>query len=317
MKTVVSLQELVDTEIRPDRLFDEFRELTRAAVGALASGPLESVACQACGGAASQPAFEKLGLSYRECERCGTVYVSPRPSAAALAAYHAGSPASVFWRDRVLKETMATRRDKLAVPRAEWVAEGLAEHRPRARTGVDVSPPGTMLIEALAEIAPEVRVTAVAAAAGTIPRAGTLDFVTAFDTVDRLADVPGFVAQVREALAPGGILFLTAPTISGFDLQVLWDRSPAVLPPDKLNLLSIDGFARLFAAPAWEIIELSTPGMFDVENVRHAIAQDPGAGWPRAIRRLVAGGERARLELQEYLQAHRLASFARLVVRRR
>ncbi len=74
----------------------------------------------------------------------------------------------------------------------------------------------------------------------------------------------------------------------------------------------------MFAEPRWEIIELSTPGMFDVENVRRAIQEDPGAAWPRVVRELVLQeSEHARLELQEYLQRYRLASFARLIVRRR
>lgn len=317
MKTVVSLQELVDVDIRPDRLFDEFRELTRASVASLAAGTLVDAACQGCGNAGSRPAFEKLGLAYRECDSCGTVFVSPRPPAAAIAEYYRGSPAALFWRERVLRETDATRREKLAAPRAEWVADGLAEHRPQAASGIDFSPHGTAVVEQLASMLPGVRVRPIAADGdAALPLEGA-DFAIAFDAIDRAADVRALVGRVHAALGPGGVFFVTAPTISGFDLQVLWDRSPSVLPPDKMNLLSIDGFSRLFAAPAWEIIELSTPGMFDVENVRHAMAQAPGEPWPRAIRRLTDGGDTARLELQEYLQRHRLASFARLVVRRR
>lgn len=317
MKTVVSLQELVDADIRPDRLFDEFRELTRASVAALASGTLVDAACQGCGGHSVRPAFEKLGMTYRECADCGTVFVSPRPPAAAIAEYYRTSPAASFWRDRVLRETDATRREKLAAPRAEWVADGLAEHRPQAAAGIDLSPHGAAVVEELASMMPGVTVASSPAGGGTALADESADFAIAFDAIDRAADVRALVARVRAALRPGGVFFVTAPTISGFDLQVLWDRSPSVLPPDKMNLLSIDGFGRLFAAPAWEIIELSTPGMFDVENVRHAIEQAPGEPWPRAIRRLTEGGDIARLELQEYLQRHRLASFARLVVRRK
>ena len=58
--------------------------------------------------------------------------------------------------------------------------------------------------------------------------------------------------------------------MSGFDLQVLWERSTAILPPDKLNLLSAEGWVSRFAAPTWDMLEFSTPGMFDVENVRRA-----------------------------------------------
>ena len=317
MKTVVSLQELVDVEIRPDGLFDAFRDLTRASVAALASGPLADCACQACGSPASRPAFDKLGLTYRECEACRSVFVSPRPGAAALAEYYRSSPAALFWRDRVLQETRETRRAKLAAPRAEWVSEGLSEHRPHGRRGLDLSPHGDSVIAELKAITAGLQIQTLPLGEGAPLAEASVDFVMAFDTVDRVHDVRALMAQLHRALQPGGLLFVTAPTISGFDLQVLWDRSASILPPDKLNLLSVEGLGRLFASTAWDIIELSTPGMFDVENVRHAIEQAPGADWPRAIRRLVDGTEGARLELQEYLQRRRLASFARLVVRRK
>ena len=318
MKTVVSLQELVNAEIRPGRLIEEFRELTGQAVAALAAGSLAAVPCPCCDGDASSPAFEKLGLTYRQCDTCGSLFVSPRPSPAALAEYYRSSLPAVFWRERLLRETLATRRAKLARPRAEWVVDGLTEHLPHAADGIDVSPHGALLIEELRSRSPALRdVRSAAEALDEVGAPASADFVTAFDTLDRVADVAAFVHKVHAALRPGGMLFVAAPCISGFDLQVLWDRSPTILPPDKLNLLSIDGFSRLFRPPRWNIIELSTPGMFDVENVRQAIASAPEAGWPRVIRELVGQrDEHARMELQEYLQRHRLASFARLMVRR-
>lgn len=315
MKTVVSLQELVEFEIRPGRLVEEFRALTREAVSTLAAGPVEVVSCPGCGAHEAPAAFTTFGLTYRECATCGSLYVSPRPGAAALAAYAETSPAARFWRERILGETLETRREKLVRPRAEWVVDALAEHRPKATHGADAQSANGPFAEEVAAAAPALsplqRFDPAHAWTGA-----PLDFVTAFDVLDRAADVRGLVARAQAALAPGGLLFVTAPCISGFDLQVLWDRSTTLLPPDKLNVLSLEGFRRLFAAPAWDVIELSTPGMFDVENVRHAIQANPDANWPRGVRDLVMQDESGRRELQEYLQRHRLASFARLVVRR-
>lgn len=337
MKTVVSLQELADFEIRPSRLVEEFQARTRDSVEAmLAGGSLAEAACQACGERSAERAFEKLGLVYRCCRQCGSLYVSPRPTATALATYARSSDAARFWRERVVRETRAMRIEKLVRPRAEWVLDALAEHLPGAATGLDVSPQGTLLLTELALQSPgQLQLTAAHVAADldgettapvvtvrpvAVPSLGapaSVDFVTAFDALDRAADVPALASAVHQVLRPGGLCFVTAPSISGFDLQVLWDRSPTIMPPDKLNLLSIEGFSRLFAPPAWEVLELSTPGMFDVENARQAVADSLRAGWPRVVVELVMQrDDHARLELQEYLQRHRLASFARLVVRR-
>lgn len=318
MKTVVSLQDLVDNEIRPGALLEEFQALTRASVAGLLAGPLAAVPCPGCGGSAVTPAFEKIGFPYQRCDDCGSVFASPRPPAEALARYAASSPAALFWRDRVLSHTREARIEKLIRPRAEWVLDALTEYGGGGATGIELSPQGALFTEALLAMSPAVSATAADAHDDGWVGDGSADFVTAFDVLDRAADVPALTAAVHRTLKPGGLFFVTAPSISGFDLQVLWDRSGSILPPEKLNLLSIDGLSRLFAPPRWELIELSTPGMFDVENVRRAMAASPGADWPRGVREIVMQeSEAARLEFQEYLQRHRLASFARLVVRRR
>ncbi len=318
MKTVVSLQDLVDHEIHPGPLVQEFHTRTASSMAALMTTPLEEVACQACGGADSVPAFAKFGLSYRLCSSCESVFASPRPSASALVEYARSSPAATFWRDRILDETRVVRAEKLVRPRAEWVADGIAEYCPDARHGIDLSPSGMPLQSDLTALAPDLTTFRSAEGRGREwTGEGPVDVVTAFDTLDRAADVRALVADVASVLRPGGLFFVTAPSISGFDFQVLWDRSPAILPPEKMNLLSIEGFRRLFDAGAWQIRELSTPGVFDVEKVREAMLAAPEADWPRAIRGLVLGtDESGRLELQAYLQRHRLASFARLIVRR-
>ena len=291
MKTVVSLQDLLELEIRPGALLGEYQRLTEAAVREWPADSLHDVACQACGSRAARPAFERYGLLYKECERCGTVYLSPRPDASALAAHARDSAPARFWRERVVPETEDVRREKILGPRGDWVHDAIAEYAPHASRIVELSP------------------------YGDAPRAPA-DVLTAFETFDRAADLPGVVRMAHDALVPGGLLFATAPSVSGFELQVLWDRARTVAPPDKINLLSIRGFTALFA-DGWEILELSTPGMFDVETVRRAVHADPAADWPRFVRTLVTDAtEQQRMEFQEYLQRARLTSFARLLVRR-
>jgi hypothetical protein len=146
--------------------------------------------------------------------------------------------------------------------------------------------------------------------------AGPVHALTAFETFDRTFDPRALARAAHAALEPGGLLFVTGPSVSGFELQVLWERAATVAPPDKINLLSVAGYKALFAE-GWELIELSTPGMFDVESVRRAVLAEPAAPWPRFVRTLVLeADEQQRLELQEYLQRARLASFARVLVRK-
>lgn len=336
MKTIVSIQDLIEFEIKPGEALAEFYALTEHSIGQQLAAPavLRSVPCPGCGSSQSNAAFDKYGFTYRQCRDCATVYVSPRPSEAALIDYYRNSPAARFWREKVLPATESARLEKITRPRARWVLDGLAEYAPQAAIGLDLSSHGGALVSELlsAGVAKMIAAGPLADVDFASPPAnvqvsprllagtaslGPVDFVTAFDAFDRCADVTAFIAAISRVLRPGGLLFLAAPSISGFDLQVLWDRSRAITPPDKLNLLSVEGFNALFAAPGWEICELSTPGMFDVETVRQAVEADPGGGWPRFVCYLLENrDEGARMAFQEFLQAYRLSSFARLLVRK-
>ena len=306
MRTVVSVQDLVELEIKPEPLLAEFRELTAKSVDEAFPEPtLVPVRCPACDADDAALAFTKLGLTYRECHRCSTLYVSPRPPATALQAYYRDSEAAAFWRDRVLAKTGDARMEKLVLPRADWVIEGLAEHARGARTGFDTSANGAPLRDLLS------------ARGLRFSDQGPADFALAFDALDRAADLPGLIATLRDALRTGGLLFATVPSASGFEVQTLWERSDAVLPPDKLNVPSIDGVRRLFTPPVWEILELSTPGMFDVESVRREVQREPDLPWPRFVRSLALEvDDDDRAAFQEFLQRSRRASFARLLARR-
>jgi len=292
MKTVVSLQDLLEFEIRPGALLAEYERLTEAAVRGWAAAELQSIACPGCGRDRPAPAFDRFGLHYQECGYCGSLYLSPRPDERRLAEHALSSVPAQFWRERVLAATEDARREKILLPRGDWVHDALAEYAPGARLVHELVPNG-----------------------GSLP-ADPADAITAFETLDRAADPRRLVAAAHAALRPGGILFVTAPCVSGFELQVLWERARSIAPPDKINLLSIRGFQSLFSE-GWEIVEFSTPGLFDVEAVTRAVAADPDAPWPRFVRTLVSDTDaQQRSEFQEYLQRARLASFARLVVRK-
>jgi SAM-dependent methyltransferase len=335
MKTVVSIQDLLELEIRPEGLFGHYFEKLGRDVAARWTTGLRDVPCPGCGAEAGAASFRRGPAVYRECARCGSLFVSPRPDETALIAFYRDAESARFWRDEVWPQTEAVRLEKIVQPRVDWVLESLAEHALGAVTGLDMSSRGGPLVDALcrdggrrmiagfwlADLdlpAPPAGARVQPLTLDTLSSVGPVDFITAFDLLDRAPDVPALLERFANALAPGGLLFLTAPNADGFDLQVLWDRAPSLMPPDKMNILSIDGLRRRLAAPVWELIEVSTPGMFDVEQVRRAVAAAPDAPWPRFVVKLVTARDAAaQRDFQEYLQRHRLASFARVVARRR
>jgi hypothetical protein len=337
VKTVVSVQDFLELEIHPDPLLAGYlSRLERDVVDRWRSATID-VPCPGCGSSERAPAFVRFDVPYHECTGCGSVYASPRPSEAEIVELSRIGSAAVFWREQVSPRTAAARREKLVRPRAEWVIDGLLEHLPGAGTGLDLSPYAGPLLEELCADggrrmlagswlsdldvpAPPAAVRVQPLTLATVATVGPVDFVTAFDVVDRAPDLPALLDALGLVVRPGGLVFLTAANADGFDIQVLWDRAWWIVPPDKMNLLSADGVVRRAAQSGWDILELSTPGMFDVEHVRHDVEQHADAAWPRFVRRLVAHGARrpdVLGDFQQFLQRHRLASFARVLLRRR
>ncbi len=337
MKTVVSVQEITELDIKPKLEIAQWRGLVEAEIASRwrERASWIRVTCPCCAGQDRQPAFAHAGVAYVECNECGTVYAPERPPEVELVAWYRDSAPARFWREQMLAVSGQARLEQIVRPRAQWILDGVAEYAPSARSLVDLSAHGRALLDELAagsaslvsivaagptsdlERGVAERVQARPTRIGNLVELAPADVVTAIDTLDRAADLPALLSAIHGVLRAGGLLFATLPAASGFELQALWDRSPSILPPDRLNLPTIEGVHRLFAS-GWDLLELSTTGIFDVEIVRHAIASAPEAGWPRVLRALV---ERttpaARQAFTEYLQSQRLTSFARLVARRK
>jgi hypothetical protein len=339
MKTVVLGRDVAEVEVRPQELLDEYRHLLDEEVSALSRGtwPLEHCACPGCLGDDAESAFIKSNLNYLHCRNCKSIYVSPRPSENDVSAFYRHSRAAQFWRRELLPVTRETRRNKLFQPRAEWLLDVVDEYFPHARQAIAVGYHNDLLIEELCRleenlfqvivtnsiadiefaevVLPQVKVQP--ASMDELSDLGSMDLFLAFDIVDRCADPNQLFAIAQKILTPGGLLLGTTTLGSGFDIQLLWEQADGIYPPERMNLLSSIGLNNLCERHGFEVLEFSTPGMFDVETVRHAVEANPDGYWPRFVRYLVEGGQEDALEaLQEYLQRFRLSSFARFAWRK-
>jgi SAM-dependent methyltransferase len=337
MKTIVSVQEIAEFDIKPPAALAQWHSMVDAELARRfkdRSGWVEA-AWPTCTRAQMKPAFEHSGIHYVESETCGSIFALERPGEEEIRAWYRDSEPAKFWREKVLPASEEARREKITRPRADWIMDGIAEYAPSARRLVDVSTHGRALTNLLAEEqagltsivaagitadlegALHAKVKAQSAPTRDLANLGPADVVVAIDALDRASDPALFLQTMGKLVAPGGILFLTAAVASGFEIQTLWGKSPSINPPDKLNLPTVDALQKFFPAPGWEILELSTPGMFDVEMVRRAIEKEKDGPWPRVVRSLVENtDETGRTALVELLQARRLASFARLIARR-
>lgn len=327
-----------ESDIRPQALFNRYLELSELDVAHFFGdrAAFLDVACPACASQRQAPAFEKLGMRYVSCEACQSLYLSPRPSPEMFAAYYRDAESVKFWGTDYFKVTAEARREKMFRPRAQLVAQ-LADRFGAPHTGalVDVGAGYGIFLEEAAKLArfgavlgiePAPNLAAICRAKGFSVIEKALEqvahgevqavFATAFEVLEHLFEPAAFLAAVRRILAPGGICLFTTLTVTGFDIQVLWQHSKSVYPPHHLNILSVAGVPRLVERAGLQLVELSTPGQLDVDIVRNAVHENPTIPLPRFIRHLICdASDDVREDFQRFLQANRLSSHIRVVAR--
>ena len=142
--------------------------------------------------------------------------------------------------------------------------------------------------------------------------------MTSFEHLESQFSPFDYLSEAARMLAHRGVCFFTTRTISGFDLQVLWDKTPYIFVPEHLNLLSVEGLRSLVVRVGLDLIELSTPGQLDLELVLHAADQDPAIRLPSFVDYLLQQrGAEAHADFQAFLQKHRLSSHVRVAAARR
>lgn len=332
MKRAVVSTGLHDADIRPAPLLSEFKRLSiegaREYFGDASA--LVEVNCPACDAAEAGAAFEKQGFQYARCGSCESVYVSPRPSREALNRYYQTSAASHYRVEHFSRETAEARRRHLLRSHAQWMSRLFDEmHAPTPANHLDIGSNSPVLFEELKAVGLFESVSSLWPLPGLEAEFATIgvrsaaddangySVVTAFEQVEHHYSPFELAREAYARLAPGGLLFFTTRSSSGFDLQVLGGRAPYIFVPEHLNLLSIEGLEQLIERAGFRLVELSTPGQLDVELVLRTMAEDESIELPAFADYLLRHrGAEAHADLQEYLQKHRLSSHVRIAAQK-
>lgn len=333
MRTVIDNRDFLAEDIRPDALLAEYKALVERDVAAMAPQAGATMPlCPGCGADSATPAFSRYGFDYAECSACGTLWIVRRPPSAAIRAFYRTSDAERFWQTRLAEATADARASHIVAPRIDWMIDSIQEHRPDSAVVADVGTQLDVFASRLATldrfqrrliVDPVATVTASGVEVLDQPFEsvgfdGVLDVASLYDVLDRTADPAELLTAVFRALKPGGLLFATGILASGFDIQTLWEKAETVFPPDRLNVFSVTGLQALLARHDFEILELSTPGAFDLKAVARAAEADPTLTLPRFVRTLLRHRDTAeRQQFQAFLQSTLLSSFGRVLARKK
>jgi hypothetical protein len=257
------------------------------------------------------------GFEYLQCRDSGSVFLADLPPSEEWARL-----LSAVSRYRHSAETFhagiaQTRSAHVYGPKLEWIQSTLRMQRlDHPRLLEVVTPPSdfTALLNACGVFSQVTTVNEMDLVLS--PQASSTGRAAAavlFESLDRVDDPTALIEAVRERLVPGGLIFITALVCSGFDVVVLGLRNVYLYPPDRTNCFSLRGLETFLRRAGFTLLEVSTPGVLDVEIVQTHLSHDPSLPLSDFERQLLAADPETREAFQTFLQQHRMSSFARII----
>jgi len=324
MEFSVISTELNTSDIKPEKSLRTYIDLLKQDIKSLFS-PSQFVesSCPACETRNTQNKFEKLGFAFTTCSNCLTVYVAKRPKQVDLDQFYKTSAARKYWIENIWKTSESARLNKIITPLMDWVRNFiLTEFQNEKLKVAEFYAHNTGLHQAWQGQKEEFFLVA-----ATIPEFAnglpletnkTFHAVCLMEALDRVENPKVVLEAASQRLVKGGYVFVTGILSTGLDTLVLRQHSEAILPPDRLNCFSHEGIEKLVKHVGFEVVEFSTPGLLDLENIRHAAIHDKDLSYPFLNYILnVRKDENLNSNFQTFLQQNRLSSRARLVLRKK
>ncbi len=327
-------------EIRPRQLFNRYLQLAQQDIEKFFSDQTHfvEVPCPACNSEKTTLAFTKNQFKYKLCSDCESLFLSPRPSQEMYAHFYQHSDSVRFWSTVFYEQTAEARRLKIYRPRAERIVRWMRQSNIISNNNnrfVDIGCGYGIFLEEIKRVDFFNQIMGIEPVSEMVDicqkrgfqvfehhveaiKNGMLnaDFATAFEVLEHVYDPQAFLAATLRVLSTDGLLMLTTLTVSGFDIQILWEKSNSVYPPHHINLLSVEGIHRLVERSGLRMVDLRTPGELDIDIVRNAQREDPSIKIPRFINAIINSTEDVRARFQDFLKANQLSSHVQIILAR-
>jgi 2-polyprenyl-3-methyl-5-hydroxy-6-metoxy-1,4-benzoquinol methylase len=294
---------LKEHEIRPASLFEMYLDLAAEDLDKFfADVPREPMACPACD-SEGELAFEKLGFSYRECQRCWSPWVSPRPTFESFVSFYSNSASSRYWAEVFYPAVESVRREKLWRPKARQVAD-IAEGSSVAFNNlVDIGGgSGTFAEEFIAVcglsvvvIEPSPESAAACRERGIAVIESFLEDVqpselpqghsifTSFELFEHVHDPRHWLGSIADLMQSEDVLVVTTLSGLGLDIRTLWDQSDSVSPPHHINFLNPASMSQLAMNAGLETLRVFTPGVLDLDIMKNNRAKVTDRFWTSVL----------------------------------
>jgi SAM-dependent methyltransferase len=332
MERAIVHSDLKKQEIQPQSLLDKYLALLDIDIqNIFHEGSLEAANCPVTGESHTRESFQKLHMKYLISQSLGNIYISPRPSPKLLKNFYYNSKAREFWINSVWPETRIARREKIIDPQLMWaktfltqyfgerkllMAEFLANHWGYYEGSKDIFPSSEYKLTEILFNPNYLRKIFPNDLIGESDDSH-FDAVFLFEALDRAPNPVELITEVHTSLNPGGLCFITCLLSSGFEIQILGQKSEIFVPPERMNLFSYEGMIALIEkVGGFEVLEFSTPGVLDIPNVVSKLEKIDDVPFISYIFNQ-RKNEELDYSFHEFLQLNRLGTFGRLVLKKK
>ncbi len=265
------------------------------------------------------PAGAVEGFPYLRCPESGSLFLAELPPRAAWSELLGRVSRHRQSADTFHAGIAEERQEHVHSPKLEWIRSSLRMQgmgRPEALHAATSPSEATALLEASGAFRRVALVNEMDLASGRQPDGKGFGAAVLFESVDRVDDPAALLAAVHRCLLPGGLVFLTALVCSGFDVAILGLKNLYLYPPDRANCFSLRGLEQLLQRAGFALLEVSTPGVLDVEIVQTHLRADPALPLSAFERQVLQADRQTQQAFQTFLQQNRMSSFARIIGRK-
>jgi len=306
-----------EASIHPNSIFVKEQSLIKAFLGEV-TRPAEIAACPLSGKERQEVLFEKWGFQYVLCPDTWTVSVASMPDIDLLSRYFYSSELATFRASTEYQAQLNQLRSGLWDNQLEWIEGRINRYLGRGQYQVtDWGSKSVGWVKAVskAKFQAEMQLVQPLPPLVESPIIGQSDIVLALDVLQRQVDPKDWIASVKEVLRTDGLFIMTCRAGTGFDILTLREKSNSIFPMDHLILPSPKGLEQFLTANGFEVLEITTPGMLDVDMLKK---QQEDIPQDQYFQRYVMSQDSGLLQerLQLFLQQNNLSSHLRVVAKK-
>ena len=317
-----------ESDIRPSDILNEFLRLcSEDSLVYFKDCVKTDIPCPACASKQVKYSFNKWGFDYVVCQECGTLYQSPRPPQENFERFYQESKSAQYWAKTFFPSVAEVRREHLFRPKVEQIIQLCNGDNFSPSLIADIGAGYGLFSEEWRKKFPKADLTAIEPNADLakvcrlkglkviesfvedVEPSETYDMVVTLELIEHIYDPYKFCFSLKQFLKRSGRLLLTGLTVDGFDIQVLWEHSKSVSPPQHINFISVLGFKKLLTRAGFSKVRIFTPGKLDVDIVKNFAAENSGIlDDQHMVKNLLAKDDETLKDLQEFLSKHQLSS---------